>query len=69
MLSGNRSRKQSPDQFGADKFEIRRIEFVGPKIGEDLRSGGHVGCRRHDHDGIYIWLRFSSGSASAPSLR
>lgn len=27
-------------EYGKDKFEIRRIEFVGPKVGADLRQKG-----------------------------
>src|SRR5262245_27305005 len=39
---GEQIKKALSDQFGADKFEIRRIESVGPKIGEDLRSEEHT---------------------------
>ena len=38
-------------KFGADKVEIRRVEYVGPKIGEDLRWRGTISviaCHRHD---------------------
>ena len=67
---GEQVRKALSDQFGADKYEIRRIEFVGPKIGEDLRFRGIMSVVVSTiMMGIYIWFRFSSGSASAPSLR
>jgi preprotein translocase subunit SecF len=34
---GEQIKKVLTDQFGADQFEVRRIESVGPKIGQDLR--------------------------------
>ena len=37
---GDQMKKGLGAKFGADKFEIRRIEYVGPKIGEDLRWRG-----------------------------
>lgn len=49
------------DKFGADKFEIRRIEFVGPKIGEDLRWRGTLSVIASTiMMGVYIWIRFAS---------
>jgi preprotein translocase subunit SecF len=46
-------------QFGANGFEIRRIEFVGPKIGEDLRFRGVMSVIAATvMMGVYIWLRF-----------
>ena len=56
---GEQVRKALSDQFGADKFEIRRIEFVGPKIGEDLRFRGIMSVVVSTiMMGIYIWFRF-----------
>ncbi len=37
---GEQIKKVLTEQFGADKFEVRRIESVGPKIGQDLRQRG-----------------------------
>jgi len=46
-------------QFGVDSLEIRRVEMVGPKVGQDLRKKGTlailfslIGML------IYIWWRF-----------
>jgi len=48
-------------KFGADRFEIRRIEFVGPKIGEDLRWRGTLSVIASTiMMGVYIWIRFAS---------
>ncbi len=48
-------------KFGADKFEIRRIEFVGPKIGEDLRWRGMLSVIASTiMMGVYIWIRFAA---------
>jgi preprotein translocase subunit SecF len=56
---GEQLKKALADQFGADKFEIRRIEFVGPKIGEDLRYRGVMSVIVATiMMGIYIWFRF-----------
>jgi preprotein translocase subunit SecF len=56
---GEQVKKALSDQFGADKYEIRRIEFVGPKIGEDLRFRGIMSVVVSTiMMGIYIWLRF-----------
>jgi preprotein translocase subunit SecF len=45
--------------FGADKFEVRRIESVGPKIGEDLRwKGTWSVIAATIMMGCYIWARF-----------
>src|ERR671924_1849267 len=30
-------KKSLTEQFGTGKFEVRRIEYVGPKVGQDLR--------------------------------
>jgi preprotein translocase subunit SecF len=56
---GEQIKKALSDQFGADKFEIRRVEFVGPKIGEDLRRRGVLSVIVATiMMGIYIWFRF-----------
>jgi preprotein translocase subunit SecF len=56
---GEQIKKALADQFGPDKFEIRRIEFVGPKIGEDLRYRGVMSVIVATiMMGVYIWFRF-----------
>jgi preprotein translocase subunit SecF len=56
---GEQIKKALANQFGPDKFEIRRIEFVGPKIGEDLRRRGIMSVIVATiMMGVYIWLRF-----------
>lgn len=58
---GEQLKKGFADQFGADKFEVRRIEFVGPKIGADLRFRGTMSVIVATiMMGIYIWIRFGS---------
>lgn len=54
-------KKALTGKFGADKFEIRRVEYVGPKIGEDLRWRGMVSViASMVMMGVYIWIRFAS---------
>ena len=56
---GEQIKKVLTDQFGADKFEVRRIESVGPKIGKDLRQRGALSVIIATiMMGAYIWLRF-----------
>ena len=56
---GAQIRKVLTEQFGADQFEVRRIESVGPKIGEDLRQRGALSVIVATiMMGVYIWLRF-----------
>lgn len=56
---GEQIKKALTDQFGAGSFEIRRIESVGPKVGEDLRFRGVMSVIAATvMMGIYIWLRF-----------
>jgi preprotein translocase subunit SecF len=56
---GEQIKKAFSDHFGAGNFEIRRIESVGPKIGEDLRFRGVMSVIAATvMMGIYIWLRF-----------
>jgi preprotein translocase subunit SecF len=46
-------------QFGADRFEIRRIESVGPKVGSELRrQGAWSVIAATIMMGVYIWFRF-----------
>jgi preprotein translocase subunit SecF len=57
--AGERIKKALSDQFGAGNFEIRRIESVGPKVGEDLRFRGVMSVIAATvMMGVYIWLRF-----------
>jgi preprotein translocase subunit SecF len=56
---GEQVKKALTDQFGASKFEVRRIESVGPKVGEDLRFRGAMSVIAATvMMGVYIWLRF-----------
>ena len=58
---GEQIKQALTNKFGADKFEIRRIEFVGPKIGEDLRWRGTLSVIASTiMMGVYIWIRFAS---------
>lgn len=45
--------------FGAETFEIRRVEMVGPKVGADLRQKGFMAviCSLLGML-VYIWWRF-----------
>jgi preprotein translocase subunit SecF len=55
---GEQIKKALTDRFGA-AFEVRRIESVGPKVGEDLRFRGVMSVLAATvMMGIYIWLRF-----------
>lgn len=56
---GEQIKKAITDQFGAGNFEIRRIESVGPKIGEDLRYRGVMSVIVATiMMGVYLWFRF-----------
>jgi preprotein translocase subunit SecF len=56
---GEQVKKVLAEQFGADKIEVRRIESVGPQIGEDLRFRGTMSVIVATiMMGIYIWIRF-----------
>jgi preprotein translocase subunit SecF len=56
---GEQIKKALTEQFGADQFEVRRIESVGPKIGQDLRQRGALSVIVATiMMGVYIWLRF-----------
>jgi preprotein translocase subunit SecF len=46
-------------RFGEKGFEIRRIESVGPKVGEELRQKGTWAVVAATvMMGVYIWIRF-----------
>ena len=54
-------KKSLSDRFGAGKFEVRRIESVGPKVGEDLRFRGAMSVIAATiMMGVYIWVRFAA---------
>jgi preprotein translocase subunit SecF len=56
---GEQIKKALSDRFGAGKFEVRRIESVGPKVGEDLRFRGLMSVIAATVVmGVYIWFRF-----------
>ena len=58
---GDLVRKALTEQFGADRFEVRRIEFVGPQIGQELRFRGTMSVIVATvMMGIYIWIRFGA---------
>jgi len=52
-------KKSLTDKFGAGKFEVRRIESVGPKVGADLRFRGAMSVIAATiMMGVYLWFRF-----------
>ncbi|NIO10071.1 MAG: protein translocase subunit SecF, partial [Deltaproteobacteria bacterium] len=54
-------RRGLTERFGPDQFEIRRVEFVGPKVGKDLRRRGTWSVIAATiMMGIYVWIRFGS---------
>ncbi len=56
---GREVRSGLSDQFGADQFEVRRVESVGPKVGKDLRRRGILSVIvAMIMMGAYIWFRF-----------
>lgn len=56
---GEQIRGALSDQFGRERFEIRRIESVGPKVGKDLRERGTWSVIAATiMMGAYIWVRF-----------
>jgi len=56
---GEQIKKSLTGQFGAGKFEVRRIESVGPKVGADLRFRGVMSVIAATiMMGVYIWFRF-----------
>jgi len=58
------------DKFGADEVEMRRVEFVGPQVGEELKSSG-MWAVIYTLGGILIYvmvrfkLRFALGADAA----
>ncbi|HWP56882.1 MAG TPA: protein translocase subunit SecF [Candidatus Acidoferrales bacterium] len=66
---GERIRDGLAQQFGADRFEVRRIETVGPKVGTDLRRRGTLSVIFSTiMMGIYIWIRFGTSFGSRMGL-
>jgi preprotein translocase subunit SecF len=58
---GEEMRRGLAEQFGSDKFEVRRVESVGPKVGKDLRRLGTWSVIAATvMMGVYIWVRFGS---------
>jgi preprotein translocase subunit SecF len=56
---GEQLRNGLTQHFGANQFEIRRIESVGPKVGRELRrQGAWTVIAATVMMGAYIWLRF-----------
>ena len=56
---GEQIKKALTEELGPGKFEVRRIESVGPKVGEDLRFRGAMSVIAATiMMGAYIWLRF-----------
>lgn len=56
---GEEIRKALAAQFGADQFEVRRTESVGPKIGRDLRERGLLSVIAATvMMGVYLAFRF-----------
>ena len=58
------------DKFGADQVEMRRVEFVGPQVGEELKTAGMMAVF-YTLIGILIYvmvrfkLRFALGADAA----
>ncbi len=47
------------ERFGADSFEIQRIEMVGPRVGSTLRTQAILAVLFATlMMGLYIWIRF-----------
>jgi len=56
---GEDIRRGLSDQFGEGRFEVRRVESVGPKVGKDLRERGTWSViAAMIVMGVYIWVRF-----------
>ena len=56
---GEEIRRGLDGQFGRERFEVRRIESVGPKVGKDLRERGTWSVIAATiMMGAYIWVRF-----------
>lgn len=58
---GDEIRRGLADHFGQDRFEVRRVESVGPKVGKDLRERGTWSVIAATIVmGVYIWVRFGA---------
>ncbi len=58
---GEQIRRALSERFGANQFEVRRIEAVGPKVGKDLRQRGTLSVVFSTiMMGLYIWVRFGT---------
>jgi len=56
---GEKIRGALSARFGEGRFEIRRIESVGPKVGKELRERGAWSVIAATvMMGVYIWVRF-----------
>jgi preprotein translocase subunit SecF len=56
---GEQIRANLSQRLGEKGFEIRRVESVGPKVGEELRQRGTWSVIAATvMMGVYIWLRF-----------
>jgi len=56
---GGEVRRGLSEQFSPDQFEVRRVEFVGPKVGKDLRRRGTWSVIAATiMMGVYVWARF-----------
>jgi preprotein translocase subunit SecF len=56
---GDEIRRGLANHFGQDRFEVRRVESVGPKVGKDLRERGIWSVVAATiMMGVYIWVRF-----------
>ena len=58
---GDEIRRGLANHFGQDRFEVRRVESVGPKVGKDLRERGTWSVIVATIVmGVYIWVRFGA---------
>ena len=58
---GDEIRRGLANHFGQDRFEVRRVESVGPKVGKDLRERGIWSVVAATiMMGVYIWVRFGA---------
>ncbi len=58
---GSQVRSALVERLGADQVEIRRVDYVGPKVGKDLRRRGTLSVIAATiMMGVYVWLRFGS---------
>jgi preprotein translocase subunit SecF len=56
---GEQLRTGLTQHFGSGRFEVRRIESVGPKVGRELRQQGAWSVIAATiMMGVYIWFRF-----------